>query len=130
MYLLRQGQLGDASRSNEMELDASIMLLFGSAKACISQLWSDPSTIGTATASEHDRDRINEAVVRRCDLPRSTAEQLFNQQFKGRDELIQATVDSLILGQSRKPRSPMIVDVIIETALGGQSLHVPEQIHS
>src|ERR1043165_3710090 len=113
-----------------MEFDATVMLLFGGAKAGVSQVWSNSPAISARATSEHDRDRINEAVVSRCDLPRSVNQQFFDEQFKSWSESVQAAVDTLISGQTRKPLAPMIVDVIIDATLGSQALEMPEQVHS
>src|SRR5215213_677570 len=130
MNLLRQRQLFASPRGNEMELDASVILLFGGAKAGVSQVWSDPCAISTGAASEHDRDRINESVIALADLPLTACEQLFDEQFKGWSKFIQAVIEALIGGQTRKPLAPMIQNVIIDAALCGQSLEMPEQVHS
>ncbi len=96
--------------------------MFGGAKSGIGQVRSDPPTIGARATSEHDRNGINEAVVSRFDLPPTICEQFFNEQLESWSELIQAAIYTLISGQGRKPLSPMIMDVIINAALCGQSL--------
>lgn len=64
------------------------------------------------------------------DLPCSTAEMFFDKKDKSRSELIQAVVDGLIREQRGKQLSPMIQDVIMGAALGGETLEVPVQMHS
>jgi hypothetical protein len=129
MNLLRQRPPGTAPRGNEMEFDATAMLLFGGAKAGVSQIRCNPSAIGACATSEHDTDAINQAVVGLADLLRAADKQFFDEQFKSRSQCMQAAVDTLIGGQTWKPVTPMIVDVIINPALGGQSLEMPEQVH-
>src|ERR687884_500830 len=129
MNLLRQRQACATPRGDEMEFDASVMLLFGGTKASVSQVGCSPRAIGARATSEHHWDGINQTVVSLADLPRAAGQQFFDEQLKGRDELIQAAVDTLISGQSRKPLAPMIANVIIDAALGGAALQMPEQIH-
>ena len=105
------------------------MLLFGGAKAAVSYSTSDPPAIGARAPREHHGDGINEPVVSRPNLPCTTDEQLFDEQFKSRGEFIQAAVDGLIRGQGGKPLAPMILDVIIDAALSGVTSEMPEQVH-
>jgi hypothetical protein len=55
-------------------------------------------------------------------MPSITCEQLFDEQLKGRSQLIQAAVDGLIRGHGGIPRAPMIANVIINAALRGHAL--------
>lgn len=102
MNLLRQRQLSAAPRGDEVEFDAAVMLLFRGAKARVGHVGSNPRAIGARAAGEHDGHGVNQAVVSRRDLPRRIAKQLFDQEFTGRGELIQAVVEALICGQSRE----------------------------
>lgn len=90
---------------------------------------SDPPTISARAACEHDGYGIDEGVGSRCDVPRTTDEQLFDEQFKRRSQFIQAAIDGLMSGQGGKPLAPVVAHVIINAALGGESLQMPEQIH-
>jgi len=67
--------------------------------------------ICSCAAREHHWHGINETVISRACLPCAAGEQLFDEQLKRRDELIQAAIDGLIRGQGRKPLSPMILGV-------------------
>lgn len=129
MNFLRQRQLSDAPRGDEMQFDAAVILLSGGAKADVSDFWRDPRAIGAGAARAHHGDGINEAVVARRDVPSMTEEQLFDEQFEGRRQFVQAAVDGLIRGQGREPRPPMMADIIIDAALRRQPLEMPEQIH-
>ena len=62
-------------------------------------------------------------------MPSITCEQLFDEQLKGRSQLIQAAVDGLIRGHGGIPRAPMIANVIIDAALSGVTSEMPEQVH-
>lgn len=128
MDFLRQWQLLAAPGGDEVEFDASVMLLLGSAKACISQVRRDPCAIGASAACEHDGDRINEPVGLSHDALCIGAEQFFDEEFTSRSEFIQAAVDALIGGQGGEPLAPVLADVIIDAALSGVPLHVPKQV--
>jgi hypothetical protein len=127
--LLRQRQFVVTAGGDKVQLDASVMLLLGGAKAGVSQLGRDPPTIGARATSEHHQHKINQPVVGRLDLPCRTLSELFNQALESRSQFIQAAIEGLRGRQGRKPRSPMMTGVIIDAAASGVPLEMSEDVH-
>lgn len=102
------------------------MLLLCGAKTLIGQVRRDPTAIGTRAAGEHNGHGIDEPVSLSRDVMYTGAEPLFDEEFESRRQLLQPAFDALVGESGGEPLAPVPAEVVVDAALRGQPLHVPE----